>query len=337
MKPPSLSATSRWNSRRFQTAVGLLLSALVWAGLLAVPLGTHAQSVRFPDLPSIDQVPAETAQPEPSPVIQSPPPVSIPVTDQAALEGEYLELARVYRGQLAEYQQAEKNYRQALLQYQQLQTLAALDQAVLETQRLMLARNQVLVTYAQQLRLYLVNTQGIEVTVKTDTLTRIEQLLNFLNQHQVQVEAVSDRFELAAVAADFEIVEPEYETVSAYSLALIQFGRLQTAHDQTTEVLDLVQDLDVSSLSELRQGQWQRSLSETVRFNQQVQAQFTQTFLELQEFQQAAEISDITRFRADLELLYGQVGQTQTYLKELAQMLPPSVSDLDQSVDEDTL
>lgn len=236
-----------------------------------------------------------------------------------SLDDQLLDLAKTYRGQLTEYQQAEKQYELAIAQYQQLNTLAALETAVNATQQLLLVRDQVLITYLRQVRIYLIDTEGINIDVKNRTIDRLDILLELLTQHIRQVERVEDRLQVQEALFEFELFREEYLSATIYAKRLIQFGRLRTANDQTEEVFQVVQAIDVSDLSNLRQQQRTRSLQETERHMEKVNMLFQELFLEIEENELKPQ-RDTGVDRGALEELYAEVAQTHAFLDELIRL-----------------
>lgn len=239
---------------------------------------------------------------------------------ETTLNEQLADLARSYRGQMLEYTVAEKEYLLAVTQYQQLNTLAALEQAVVATRQASLIRDLVLITYMQQLRLHLLQTQGIEVGVKSRTLERIENMITAVQLHHDETQKVADRVQLQTVTDAFQVIVPEYEKLALFSVGIIELGRLQNAHDQTKAVFEFISDADTSHLTRLQRDQRQRSLEETSRYASQVDQEFVLEVAEWLELETNDYGQDTQSLQEVLEGLYGRVAQEQEYLKELARL-----------------
>ena len=151
---------------------------------------------------------------------------------QQRLAEEIEQLAEIYRGQLAEYRQAERQFQIDQSQYQQLQTLASIDAVVEAAQTAMRLRVQVLLTYFELLRVNLIATEGIEPNLQTAVIQRLEAQQNWLQTHQQAIATAEDRQEFNQLADTFTARLPIFTETYQEANSLLLIGTLQDVFNQ---------------------------------------------------------------------------------------------------------
>src|SRR3989344_2248308 len=97
------------------------------------------------------------------------------IFEKPELAAQIIDVTKTYQTQLEEYRRQEQAYILAKDQYFKLQTLVALEGELKATKAALKARDQVLITYLTLLRLELINSTGVALERKQQTLNLIEQ------------------------------------------------------------------------------------------------------------------------------------------------------------------
>lgn len=181
------------------------------------------------------------------------------------LDEEIATVKRSYQGQLEEYLYKDKLFRIAYDQHKELQTLAAIEDMVNKGRELALIRGEVLSSYLNLLRLQLIVTEGIELSLKQARLTRLEDTLNYLAAHQQTLLAATDRDSLAQALTQFSADQARVLPDLANEVqVLLAVGNLQMIHDKSIvlkrDIDQLLQESDKS-----QQANVERASSETKR------------------------------------------------------------------------
>lgn len=180
----------------------------------------------------------------------------------------------LYRDQISAYRDAERTFEIAKEQYFQLQTLAALEQAVSGTRNVLLARSKVLITYLEILRNELQLQHGINLQEKEDVLSRLDTQLDYLKAHQDQVLLANDREAILAVVTGFDQNQVGIEDAMYRARTLVAVGKVQTVNDKAKALLDDIKSEhakeEVTSLVTSRRD---RAYAETQRHIDQTESE----------------------------------------------------------------
>jgi len=180
------------------------------------------------------------------------------------LDAEIVTLKQSYQGQLEEYLYKDKLFRIAYDQHQELQTLVSIEDMIKKGRDLGLIRGQVLITYLDLLRLKLIATEGIELSLKQNYLSRLEATIAYIKQHQTILESATDRDQLQAALNTFSIDQKALPNLGKEVLALLAIGNLQIVYDKSL-VLKTDIDAHLKDNGTLDLPHIERSSSETNR------------------------------------------------------------------------
>lgn len=150
------------------------------------------------------------------------------------LSQEIINIKAQYQSHLIDYLAKEKLYRNAFDQNKQLQTLASLEDILQKSKTLGLARDQVLISYLTLLKLSLIETTGIELSIKSYYLDQLESHLSFLQNHQRDLNELTEREAVRASLANFASQEDKVEDLAQAVQVLLSVGKLQIIYDQAT-------------------------------------------------------------------------------------------------------
>ena len=235
------------------------------------------------------------------------------ISQKESVSNEIAEVKRSYKGQLAEYRQANDQFIIAKGQFEKLNTLASLEVAVQSVRKVLSLRDQVLLTYLKTIELELLEADGINLEEKTIALDETKDLKRDFLKHKDLVDNAIDRIAVDKVADDFEILSPRIVSLSGYASTLLSVGKLQTIYDQSltlvgstdprnltnepslklnekirahNEVTSLMSDIEVSLNTiwdEIKQARIKEKPSETEKINASVYAGLSQVLLFLEE------------------------------------------------------
>lgn len=227
-------------------------------------------------------------------------------------------LQKLYRQQLADYREKERQYIIAKQQYQQIQTLAALEEAVQRTKDVLVARDQVLGTYVQILRLITQNTRGIELSQKNQTLDQLLDLQQKLKTHEVDTEGASDRVKISQAVASFNTFSDTIDSMTAQALGRITLGNLQEVFDKTQTVKSEVeQKITETEQNSFTLAQKKRGFEEISRTLTSVGALLTELRNEIAKPWDRSGRSNLNNFNQKLNQVYAGLSRTISYLDEV--------------------
>jgi len=246
------------------------------------------------------------------------------IREQQTTSQEQTLLQTFYRDQLETYRAKEKNYQLAQAQLKQLNTLAALEEAVQATKQVMLARDQVLQTYFKLLRLKLIDTHGVPLVEKTSAINDLAQLENNLKTHEQETNQISDRFTLAQSSTNFAFLAAQFETITNRSLCLIAFGRMQTVFDQTIALIPEVEATVESSTTDFELAKKQRALTEldllSKSTKQQLNVVYTEVFTLKDNKPKVFTDHDLAQLSTKLQPAYAQINQMHEFIDEVTKL-----------------
>lgn len=185
----------------------------------------------------------------------SPQPTSSAPLDQDAA-AQMSTLRSQYRTQLDVYRTDEHNFSLSRDQYNQLQTLTALEEAVKSTQKVLLSRDEVLLTYLKMLRLTFTQTTGVQLQLKNNQLKIIDALIMAINRNKDLASHAVTRVQADQAALDFAAFSPLLQQISSQTILIMSYGKVQSLFDKTVTVRNeikthvLQQETDPLKLSE---------------------------------------------------------------------------------------
>lgn len=176
---------------------------------------------------------------------------SVPVDDQnlktdliwqrERLDEEIAAVKATYQGQLEDYLYQDKLYRIAYDQNQQLQTLVSIEDLVQKAKNLGLKRDEVLSSYLNLLRLKLIATEGIELSLKTKYIEQLEATIAYLKAHQDILKDSNNRDQVSSSLATFTNDQGGVGNLANEVLVLLSVGNLQMIYDKS---IVLKKDID---------------------------------------------------------------------------------------------
>lgn len=147
-------------------------------------------------------------------------------------EQERTQIKQQYRVAAEAYQQSYREYTLAKSQFEKLGTLAALEEAVLDTRQVMLDRNRLLMIFFDLMHLELRASAGLDPEKKQEALRRIEGFQAELLAQAQLIQNSQDRVALAARSQWFSEATKSLRSQGFYIRALILYGRLYMGYQQ---------------------------------------------------------------------------------------------------------
>lgn len=157
------------------------------------------------------------------------------------LDEEIATVKATYQGQLEDYLYQDKLYRIAYDQNQQLQTLVSIEDLVQKAKSLGMKRDEVLSSYLNLLRLKLIATEGIELSLKTKYIGQLEATIAYLKAHQDILKDLNDRDQVSSSLTTFTNDQGGVGNLANEVLVLLSVGNLQMIYDKS---IVLKKDID---------------------------------------------------------------------------------------------
>ncbi|MBD3279197.1 MAG: hypothetical protein GF390_00615 [Candidatus Pacebacteria bacterium] len=224
---------------------------------------------------------------------------------------------QLYRDQVENYRQKHKAYVIAKDQFKAHETLASIEAAVNATREVMLARQQVLISYLELLQLELQQTHGIELTHKQAAETSISALIVELKLYQDLVKQSNNRQQLQERTSEFSDLAEQLKATGYYTLSLLKLGQLQNVYDQTIALkIDLVEQV-LADQTELEPAK-QRAVAETEQFLSTVDQELKNQWTQLDN-KQIKQINSnfYQQLTKKLNPVYADLAKSLSYLEEL--------------------
>lgn len=237
-------------------------------------------------------------------------------TDSSQLEN----LLEQYFREVEEYRSAESRYLVSRQQYYQLNTLAAQEDAVQKAKEVLRSRAQVLRTYYTYLRQVLLNTKGVELAAKEETLEQLELEAENMRFYQEQIGTLTRREE---VTTEFAVLNEQQQTLQALafsSQALIKIGQLQVALDQAYATRELVnQWLQQANITSASRAVKQRGMEEVDRQLQQADNNLDDVSFRWVNRTAESRFTESTyrQFQTEAEYSYLRLRQALSFLEEI--------------------
>jgi hypothetical protein len=241
------------------------------------------------------------------------------VFEKPSLNAQILDVRATYRSQLETYRNAERQYLITKEQFFKLNTLASLEAAVKATKEAMLARDQVLYSYLTLVRLYLIDATGVNLTQKEPTLAELEVVLQALEAHTQTVSAANDRYQISQASQEFLTLGPRIEAVAYQTTTILSIGELQTIYDKSLS-LDQEITASLSGITDVRNAERQRALTEIKRELNEVQTSFSEVNLMVEKENQKFNRAFYNRVTQNLGTVYVGLSQTLTHMAEVLKL-----------------
>jgi hypothetical protein len=103
-------------------------------------------------------------------------------------------------------------------------------------------RDDVLISYLDLLRLNLVATEGIELTLKAEYLSKLETTITYLENHQENLKNLNDRDQVSLSLTTFATDQKSVQKLAEGTLVLLSVGNLQMIYDKAVVLKD---DIDL--------------------------------------------------------------------------------------------
>lgn len=158
------------------------------------------------------------------------------------LDEEIATVKVTYQAQLEDYLYQDKLYRIAYDQHKQLQTLVSIEDLVQKAKNLGMKRDEVLSSYLNLLRLKLIATEGIELSLKTKHIGQLEATIAYLQAHQENLKDLHDRDQVSNSLTTFTNDQGGVGNLANEVLVLLSVGNLQMIYDKS---IVLKKDIDL--------------------------------------------------------------------------------------------
>ncbi len=148
------------------------------------------------------------------------------------------DLRVLYRNQVELYRNSEKAFVIAKTNFEQVETLAALEEAVKATKLVMQERSKVMITYLELLDAVLTETNGVELDLKSQSHTELVGLINALKIHQEEIVVSNSRESMVILSDAFEPIASSYSSAVYKALSLVRIGQIQEVHDKSEIIME---------------------------------------------------------------------------------------------------
>jgi len=233
-------------------------------------------------------------------------------------EQELQDLTIEYKNLLNTYVQAEADFKFAQAQYNQLQTLAAMEEAIEASKKVFIARDEVLIRYAKILKLKLYLTYGVYLPRKQAQIDQLDELIGQLEIHLQATQAVTTRDELMQTTSDFELLGTQLQAQVQLTTPLFSLGKLQTTFDKTenliAQIKQNVADSDLSAADKATKQRWLKLVNDKqAEAKVQLDAFNGPPQYEILRGEQVEVIPE-----GDTNSIYALLSQVLSYLEEIA-------------------
>ena len=240
------------------------------------------------------------------------------VFETVRYEQELQDLTIEYKNLLNTYVQAEADFKFAQAQYNQLQTLAAMEEAIEASKKVFIARDEVLIRYAKILKLKLYLTYGVYLPRKQAQIDQLDELIGQLEIHLQATQAVTTRDELMQTTSDFELLGAQLQAQVQLTTPLFSLGKLQTTFDKTenliAQIKQNVADSDLSAADKATKQRWLKLVNDKqAEAKVQLDAFNGPPQYEILRGEQVEVIPE-----GDTNSIYALLSQVLSYLEEIA-------------------
>jgi hypothetical protein len=277
----------------------LLLTAVFCIGIAAV-------------VPNFSYAQTETASPEAKPAVQE-------EVISPQMQGTMEDLRSVYVTTLDQYRRDEQSYRIASAQHKNVGTIATLNELVEKNKKVQISRTKTLIAYYSAEQVYLQNTVGVDLDLKTKQLTRTKEVIQQLQLQMTELQTATDRVVLDGFSSVFADTRSQYNQVMYGGLALIHIGKMQRAADKLRSVKETLYSMRTSELNALTENE-QRGFDEIDRIVDELDAgsiylykQFNSRFTEY-----GVDQNTYQQYVQYLDTMYTQLRKGENFVLELS-------------------
>jgi len=237
-----------------------------------------------------------------------------PISQKASIADEIAQVKRTYKGQLAEYRQANDQYIIAKGQFAQLNTLSSLEVAVQDFRKVLSYRDQVLLTYLKLIELELLEADGINLEEKEIALEATIDLQGDFLAHKDLVDDAIDRVAVNKVAEDFEVLSPRIINLSNYASTLLKLGKMQTIFDQSLTLVEATDPRNLTDEPSLKLNEKIRAHNEITNLVDVVDADLNYVWDEIKTSREKNTLSENSKVNASI---YASLTQVLVFLEEI--------------------
>lgn len=236
------------------------------------------------------------------------------------LAEQILDVKAQYQSLLQDYLIKDKAYRVALAQNKELNTLASIEDLLQKSKQLGLSRDETMSSYFSLLRLHLISTEGIELSIKNDLLNRLEERRNYFQDHQQRLSALTERSDVENLLLEFRENNKDTQSLADAVLAALAVGKLQVVYDRSQAL-----KLDINSYLE-EEGRTEQAA--VVRASKETDKSLESAKVKLDEFwakalqgytkQNFSFLADTyNNLPSEMNPLYVNLSQSLSYLAEI--------------------
>jgi len=227
-------------------------------------------------------------------------------------------LIELYQANFEKYKTSERDFYLAKAQYEQLYTLASLESAVVSTRQVMEDRANVLIVYEELLAASLVDTTGAELSMKQETLAKLQKQIGELKAHKEVIAAAHDRAAVYRAGIDFSLLVPELSATAYETLSQIVIADIQRVYDKTvTYYADLKQAQSEMETSPLKAEERKRAYGETDALMASIGENLDLIRSSITAKNQRLDHSSYTEIVRSLSSSHAQLSQAMDFLNEL--------------------
>lgn len=234
------------------------------------------------------------------------------------LDQEIQTLTQEYRANLEDYRDKEKLYRISYDQHQTLQTLATIEDLLQKSKDLGLSRDEVLLDYLELLKLSLISTEGVELSLKDLYLERIEIVLEHIEKHRDELATLTERDEIYKSLTEFATIHKNMPNFTNSVLVLLSTGNLQMIFDKSVVLkADIDSFLEEEGLGE--KAEVARASSETDRAIESSQTMLKAFWQDIVDKSGSSKsLSSVYKnLSQELDPIYINISKLLSYLEEL--------------------
>jgi hypothetical protein len=190
-----------------------------------------------------------------------------------------------------------------------------LEDAVKATQKVLLSRDAVIITYLKMLRVTFNQSTGIQLQLKSAQLKNIDSLLEQLTKNQELAAKAVSRQQVAEVVTQFDAISPVLQETSSQALIIMSYGRVQSLFDKTKAIKNEMSTyIEQQPLGALKLSEKKRAFDQ---INQTMEGVETELKEVLSSFNDEDDRRNDTQVVEQLNQAYAGISRTLSYLQEV--------------------
>ena len=234
------------------------------------------------------------------------------------LDSEIKILNEEYRSNLQDYRDKEKLYQISYDQHQSLQTLATIEDLIQKAKTLGLSRDEVLLDYLELLKLNLISTEGVELSLKDLYLERIDIVLEYITMHRDELETLTEREAIQKSLTDFTNTHKNMPNFTNSVLVLLSTGNLQMIFDKSvvlkSDIDSFLEEQDLMKKSEVLRASTETA--KAIDSSQQLLKEFWDDITK--KVDNSSSLSSVyNNLNQELDPVYVSISKLLSYLGEL--------------------